>query len=142
MYHKIKPGKSHQKVGNLPQNCPKKGLPFKALHLLKPSLEASWSLLGLSSDSGVLQGTKMSPRGLQNYPKSFQNGAGGLPEAMPKITQKVLYKNAALLRKLSKMAPKLTYSWGKSRVFLTYFWVPSSNMPPKALREASRPPKS
>ena len=36
-------------------------------------LESSWSLLGLRSDSGMLQGIKMSPRGLQNDPKVLQN---------------------------------------------------------------------
>ena len=62
MHHEIKPEKSHQQVGNLPQNGPKNGVLVEALHLLKPSLEASWSLLGLRSDSGVLQSAKMSPR--------------------------------------------------------------------------------
>ena len=32
-------------------------------------LKASWSLLELRCDSGVLQAAKMSPRGLQNDPK-------------------------------------------------------------------------
>ena len=45
---------------------------FRAGHFGKPFLEASWSLLGPRCDSGVLQGAKMSPRGLQNDPKIIQ----------------------------------------------------------------------
>ena len=64
--------KSHQKVTNMSKIGLKKGLVFRAADFRKPSLEASWSHLGLKSDSEVLQGAKMSPGDLQNEPQSDQ----------------------------------------------------------------------
>ena len=58
--------KSHQQVTNMSKKYFKMEVLFRAGDFRKPSLEASWSRLGLRSDFGMLQGATMSPGDLQN----------------------------------------------------------------------------